>query len=193
MHGAQRTRGSRRRFAMPRWNFPPVSATGHLGSIGRVRFDESCKMIEFEVMLSPLKALAAQTEATGNRIGPELPRMKQEARVTVDFLGVLGPFRPCRALAPEGSLWQEPAACRGPLGPILLIRACCRSSVVEHSIGNGEVDSSILSGSTIHPTDKTAVFALGFAMSSLQGSKEPPRNRARVVSTTANPSMAWLV
>ena len=26
---------------------------------------------------------------------------------------------------------------------------CCRSSVVEHSIGNGEVDSSILSGSTI--------------------------------------------
>ena len=29
-----------------------------------------------------------------------------------------------------------------------LIRACCRSSVVEHSIGNGEVDSSILSGST---------------------------------------------
>jgi hypothetical protein len=26
--------------------------------------------------------------------------------------------------------------------------ACCRSSVVEHSIGNGEVDSSILSGST---------------------------------------------
>jgi hypothetical protein len=29
------------------------------------------------------------------------------------------------------------------------IRARCRSSVVEHSIGNGEVDSSILSGSTI--------------------------------------------
>ena len=28
--------------------------------------------------------------------------------------------------------------------------ARCRSSVVEHSIGNGEVDSSILSGSTIH-------------------------------------------
>jgi hypothetical protein len=30
-------------------------------------------------------------------------------------------------------------------------RACCRSSVVEHSIGNGEVDSSILSGSTRFP------------------------------------------
>src|ERR1700722_9538583 len=30
-----------------------------------------------------------------------------------------------------------------------ILRARCRSSVVEHSIGNGEVDSSILSGSTI--------------------------------------------
>ena len=28
-------------------------------------------------------------------------------------------------------------------------KACCRSSVVEHSLGKGEVDSSILSGSTI--------------------------------------------
>ena len=37
----------------------------------------------------------------------------------------------------------------GPLGPIPPIPARCRSSVVEHSIGNGEVDSSILSGSTI--------------------------------------------
>ena len=30
-------------------------------------------------------------------------------------------------------------------------KACCRSSVVEHSLGKGEVDSSILSGSTIRP------------------------------------------
>ena len=65
------------------------------------------------------------------------------------FLPILGHSRPRRVLAPEGSLWQEPAACRGLLGPILTYRACCRSSVVEHSIGNGEVDSSILSGSTI--------------------------------------------
>jgi hypothetical protein len=41
------------------------------------------------------------------------------------------------------------------LGPILLYRACCRSSVVEHSIGNGEVDSSILSGSTSFSTKST--------------------------------------
>lgn len=44
----------------------------------------------------------------------------------------------------------------GPLGRPLVAAdsypsTCCRSSVVEHSIGNGEVDSSILSGSTIYP------------------------------------------
>ena len=42
----------------------------------------------------------------------------------------------------------------GPLGRPLVAAdsypsTCCRSSVVEHSIGNGELDSSILSGSTI--------------------------------------------
>jgi hypothetical protein len=35
--------------------------------------------------------------------------------------------------------------------------------VVEHSIGNGEVDSSILSGSTIHPTDQIAIYVIDFA------------------------------
>jgi hypothetical protein len=52
------------------------------------------------------------------------------------------------ALAHAGGLWQGSARSAGPLGPILVSGACCRSSVVEHSIGNGEVDSSILSGST---------------------------------------------
>ena len=32
------------------------------------------------------------------------------------------------------------------------ISECCRSSVVEHSLGKGEADSSILSGSTILPS-----------------------------------------
>jgi hypothetical protein len=36
------------------------------------------------------------------------------------------------------------AALRQPI----LSGDCCRSSVVEHSLGKGEVDSSILSGST---------------------------------------------
>src|SRR5580692_9853625 len=49
-----------------------------------------------------------------------------------------------------GSLWQGSARLVGAFLADSRIRACCRSSVVEHSIGNGEVDSSILSGSTIY-------------------------------------------
>jgi hypothetical protein len=57
------------------------------------------------------------------------------------------PRRPARSrgtfLAPCHPLWQFPRASGGaPAAP------CCRSSVVEHSLGKGEVDSSILSGST---------------------------------------------
>ena len=47
-----------------------------------------------------------------------------------------------------GDLWQEPAACRAFPSILFCPAACCRSSVVEHSLGKGEVDSSILSGST---------------------------------------------
>jgi hypothetical protein len=64
-----------------------------------------------------------------------------------------GPIWPANALAHEGAMWQEPAACR-PFSHrfswafLLGLASCCRSSVVEHSLGKGEVDSSILSGST---------------------------------------------
>jgi hypothetical protein len=84
---------------VPRWDFPPISATGHLGSIGRFKRDESRKMIEFEAMFGPLKALAAQTEQAGNRIGPELPRLKQKAGVSADFFG------------PSSTLLTLPRAC----------------------------------------------------------------------------------
>src|SRR6202042_3585280 len=58
------------------------------------------------------------------------------------------------ALARSLALWQgsprsvEPFSADS-LSSVPVPSACCRSSVVEHSIGNGEVDSSILSGSTI--------------------------------------------
>ena len=67
-------------------------------------------------------------------------------------------------LAPRQALWQCPAACKsGHLARRFRRRACffrgqllvprahpgCRSSVVEHSLGKGEVESSIPSGSTI--------------------------------------------
>ena len=45
------------------------------------------------------------------------------------------------ALALGRCLWQKSAA----------FATCCGSSVVEHSLGKGEVESSILSRSTINP------------------------------------------
>lgn len=64
-------------------------------------------------------------------------------------------------LAQEGGLWQISARLVGPpSGARFFTSTCCRSSVVEHSIGNGEVDSSILSGSTIRFT-KTADYRYG--------------------------------
>src|SRR5229473_2433823 len=46
------------------------------------------------------------------------------------------PFRRAAAVEPPPTLWHTPAA-------------RCRSSVVEHPLGKGEVHSSILCGSTI--------------------------------------------
>ena len=42
------------------------------------------------------------------------------------------------------------------------------NSIVALALGNGEVDSSILSGSTSHPTDKTAIYVIDFAIPFLQ-------------------------
>lgn len=47
-----------------------------------------------------------------------------------------------------------------PSGARFFTSTCCRSSVVEHSIGNGEVDSSILSGSTIFPIEASPPFSV---------------------------------
>jgi hypothetical protein len=62
--------------------------------------------------------------------------------------GRFGPLAGCPSLARAGSLWQGSARLVGAVSAESVSRARCRSSVVEHSIGNGEVDSSILSGST---------------------------------------------
>jgi hypothetical protein len=89
--------------------------------------------------------------ADGNRIGLELSLRSRRRGSSVDFR----PFWLCRAPAgrlhqrrPCGKdrpLWWAP---RGRFSLLQVTGQCCRSSVVEHSIGNGEVDSSILSGST---------------------------------------------
>jgi hypothetical protein len=50
-----------------------------LKGIDLIAFNASGEMTEFEVMIRPLKALAALSEAMGSRIGPELTRLKQAA------------------------------------------------------------------------------------------------------------------
>jgi len=50
-----------------------------LKGVDLIKFDDAGKMIEFEVMVRPLKALQALGEEMGNRIGPELMRLKAAA------------------------------------------------------------------------------------------------------------------
>lgn len=47
-----------------------------LKGIDLVKFNDAGEMIEFEVMIRPIKALAALGEEMGNRIGPQLSQLK---------------------------------------------------------------------------------------------------------------------
>jgi hypothetical protein len=51
-----------------------------LKGIDLVQFNEAGEMTEFEVMIRPIKALAALGEEMGNRIGPQLTQLKLAAR-----------------------------------------------------------------------------------------------------------------
>ncbi len=50
-----------------------------LKGIDLIKFNEAGEMIEFEVMIRPIKALAALGEEMGNRIGEQLSRLKLSA------------------------------------------------------------------------------------------------------------------
>ena len=52
-----------------------------LKGIDLIKFNAAGEMTEFEVMIRPIKALAALGEEMGNRIGPELIRLKAAAGV----------------------------------------------------------------------------------------------------------------
>ena len=52
-----------------------------LKGIDLIRFNERGEMVEFEVMIRPIKALTALGEEMGNRIGPQLARLKEAAGV----------------------------------------------------------------------------------------------------------------
>jgi hypothetical protein len=50
-----------------------------LKGVDLITFDEAGEMTEFEVMIRPIKALAALGEEMGNRIGPQLAQLKATA------------------------------------------------------------------------------------------------------------------
>jgi hypothetical protein len=50
-----------------------------LRGVDLITFNEAGEMTEFEVMIRPIKALAALGEEIGNRIGPQLAALKQAA------------------------------------------------------------------------------------------------------------------
>jgi hypothetical protein len=52
-----------------------------LKGIDLIKFNDAGQMIEFEVMVRPIKALQALGEEMGNRIGPQLSLLKQAAAV----------------------------------------------------------------------------------------------------------------
>jgi hypothetical protein len=52
-----------------------------LKGIDLIKFNDAGEMLEFEVMVPPIKALAALGEEMGNRIGPQLSQLKQAAGV----------------------------------------------------------------------------------------------------------------
>lgn len=50
-----------------------------LKGVDLIKFSEAGEMVEFEVMIRPIKALAALGEEMGNRIGPQLSLLKAAA------------------------------------------------------------------------------------------------------------------
>lgn len=48
----------------------------HLTGVDLMRLDADGLVVEFEVIMRPLRALSALSEAVGNRIGPQLLQMK---------------------------------------------------------------------------------------------------------------------
>jgi hypothetical protein len=50
-----------------------------LKGIDLIKFNDAGEMLEFEVMIRPIKALQALGDEMGNRIGPQLSRLKELA------------------------------------------------------------------------------------------------------------------
>ena len=71
--------------------------------------------VEFEVMIRPIKALAALGGEMGNRTGPQPRGLKQLAGIQPRFCRFLRASQAGRALARAGALWQGSARLGGAL------------------------------------------------------------------------------
>ena len=91
-----------------------------LKGIDLIKFNEAGEMIEFEVMVRPIKALAALGEEMGNRIGPQLALLEAGRRASgADYGRFWRRRRPARALARAGGLVARIGPpCAGPFWPI---------------------------------------------------------------------------
>ena len=77
-------------------------------------------MIEFEVMVRPVKALTTLGEETGNRIGPQLSPLKQAAGAPMLTVALLMASPQARACAGGGLVARIGAPWSGLFWPILL-------------------------------------------------------------------------
>jgi hypothetical protein len=149
--------------------------------------DETDKMIEFGV-ISPDRGACRAREANREPDQPLKPVAGRLTPILVVFRGREGCPRACVS----GGLVARIGRLVGALlGRFSYPRACCRSSVVEHSIGNGEVDSSILSGSTILPAGDvdfigTSVLSATQTMVSLNCSMSK-RARSSILNSRSRP------
>ena len=93
-----------------------------LKGVDLIKFSEAGEMIEFEVMVRPIKALQALGEEMGNRIGPQLRPVEAGRGRSALIRPLLMVPRASPALARAGALWQGSAALQGRCWPIPVIR-----------------------------------------------------------------------
>jgi hypothetical protein len=84
-----------------------------LRGIDLIKFNEAGEMIEFEVMVRPIKALAALGEEMGNRIGPQLTGSRKLPPASADGASILGIHRPAPRLRARGPCGKDRPALRG--------------------------------------------------------------------------------
>ena len=85
-----------------------------LKGIDLIKFNEAGEMIEFEVMVRPIKALQALGEEMGNRIGPQLTPAESRPRERADRADFGGFERP--RLRDRWPCGKDRPALWGPLG-----------------------------------------------------------------------------